>query len=194
MTPVQGLSEAVAYPKVRIRYQGPPGSHSVAGLATRTKYGRHEYGDVFWVHRADAEADPESYFIMDEGDSESQAGALPKTPDGLRLPEAQQGPIGPEAAPQADQEPAAPEAALAASAEAAPAQTPAELATLDQIGVSDQVTVSLAQVGLLSVAEVVVFVQANGEESLRAVEGVGKKGAKEVIGLLREGGYLEGGS
>lgn len=182
------MSDLAAYPKVRIRYQGPPGSHSVAGLATRTKYGRHEYGDVFWVYRADAEADPENYLILEGAEGESQADLLPKTPDELRFPS-----IFGEQWPSASAQTTATEDTQQASASVEPtAEAPAEITTLDQIGISEELTTSAAHAGLLSVADVVAFVQANGENHLKDIEGIGKKGAKLIVGKLTEHGYLGG--
>jgi hypothetical protein len=71
------------YGKVRVRYNGPIGNHRVVGLATRTKYGRHKRGDVFWVQREDVEANPDVFIVL--GDDLSIAARLPKTPDDLRL-------------------------------------------------------------------------------------------------------------
>lgn len=190
------------YPKVRIRYEGPKGSHTVVGLASRTKYGRHEYGDVFWVLREDAAANPEYFKVLGDQETGSVADSLPKTADGVRMPtsggvtsqpnpmtrvEGLWQPSSGEASPTVtDLWVKQPDAAPAESG--VPPRTPANLVTLDQLGVNERIAATLAGVGLIAVSDVVEY----GVDKLDEISGIGAASKKEIIGALKEHGYLDG--
>lgn len=74
------------YAKVRVRYEwGGLAKQTVVGLATRTSYGRHKRGDVFWVHRDDVAAAPNWFTPLGDELGASVVETLPKTPGTLRI-------------------------------------------------------------------------------------------------------------
>ena len=78
-------TESEEYPKVRIRYNGPAGAHSVRGYATGQKYGYRQNGDIFYVHKDDVDAEPTKYIVVGGAPgATSVARMLPKRPGEIR--------------------------------------------------------------------------------------------------------------
>lgn len=76
------MSEQADYPKVQVQIHGATAAVQIVGPATRFKYGRHKAGDIIWIHKADAAADPER-FVPVTSAKESLTG-VPQSPDEVR--------------------------------------------------------------------------------------------------------------
>lgn len=164
------------YGKVRARYNGAMGNHRVIGLATKTRYGRHKRGDVFWVHRDDVSAHPEMFTVM--GDELSVSALLPKTPDDLRLdfPEPEQ--------------PSASAAQIAETLSGMPAALIDETLpfNLDEggtpiaaLGLNGRVVSTLLGAGIETVE---ALREAYADASLRSITGIGEKTFEEITEKL----------
>jgi len=80
LAPITGIPDD--YPLVVVRYEGAEAKHTVIGLASRTKYGRKQRGDIFQVLREDVLAYPETFTILTEPTKEKEV--LPSLPKDLR--------------------------------------------------------------------------------------------------------------